>query len=372
MNWNLDLIRAKKDIHEYPTHQDPDRVLAGLSLVKVIASERILAGDAIFAQKALEDIEDLVNRTNYWSAVDRRSFMLLYCQEFVPHFGLVEKMSSLPREVDERIIDGFEMNPKQFFETNANQYFSSLVDRKRSDLLPRLIEAMLSYTEINEKGEPNLRARNPAHMLPVMLHLVNWIDIKKERVKPFLSVIAKHESKIVDAIVSADEQTQQRNWTSIEFPNLISSMYESGISQLAELFFHLHMKTRESDTLVAEMLRINQRPNLEVCQANSEWAIDQNNHRYLLGMLRLYLATQGDFPLLVDPGNKIFEPFGRAMGDLIRDHGAQCPVLAGQVATRYLSACPKSEGFFAKPLPESVMKLHPSLVEGSLQSDLGL
>ena len=367
MSWKNDLAQAMEDIQGFNTHEDAARLVTGLQAAKVIVSQQILQGDVITSQRVLAEIEETIRRTKYWGAPLRREFLTLYSLEFVPHHRMVEDMTSLPKEVDERVVHGFETNPEQFHDKKVGTYFAALINRKRHHLIAKLMDLMLEQAVPQDRGW-----RSTAHMLPDFNHGIDWAALNKDKKRLYMQVYAKHEQKIVAAIAQTDETELKRRWSGIFHPYLIAALYAHGVNTLAEQMFQLHLKHHTSDVLIAEMIAINKLPDPETCRQNAAWAIEQKNGSYLLGLIELHLATSGQFPLLVDPGNKSLEAHGSRMGAMIRDHGEQSPALAGEIAVRFLEGCPGATHFFAKPLPKVVVNLHPSLLEGSLQADLGL
>ncbi|WP_410950882.1 hypothetical protein [Pseudomonas sp. S1(2024)] len=367
MNWKHDLAQAMEDIQGFNTHEDTARLVAGLQTAKIIASQQILQGDVITSQRVLVEIEETIRRTKYWGAPLRREFLTLYSLEFVPHHRMVEDMVSLPKEVDERVVRGFETNPEQFHEKKVGTYFAALINRKRHPLIAKLMDLMLDQAVPQCRGQ-----RSTAHMLPEFNHGIDWGSLNKDKKRLYMQVYGKHEQKIVAAIAQSNETELKQNWSGIFQSYLIAALYAHGVNTLAEQMFQLHLKHHASDVLIAEMIAINKLPDREACQQNAAWAVEQKNGTYLLGLIELHLATKGQFPLLVDPGNKILEAHGARMGAMIRDHGDQSPALAGEIAVRFLEGCSGATHFFAKPLPKAVVNRHPSLLEGSLQADLGL
>lgn len=367
MSWKNDLAQAMEDIQGFDTHQKAARLVAGLQAAKIIVSQQILQGDVITSQRVLAEIEETLRRTKYWNAALRREFLTLYSLEFVPHHRMVEDMASLPKEVDERLVHGFETNPEQFHEKKVGTYFAALINRKRHHLIAKLMDIMLDHAVPEDRGR-----RSTAHMLPEFNNDIDWSVLNKDKKRLYMQVYTKHEHKIVAAIAQCDETELKRRWSGIFHSYLIATLYAHGVNNLAEQMFQLHLKHHASDVLIAEMIAINKLPNPQTCKQNADWAIEQHNGCYLMGLIELHLATKGQFPLLVDPGYKILEAHGLRMGAMIRDHGEQSPALAGEIAVRFLDGCPGATHFFAKPLPKVVVNLHPSLLEGSLQADLGL
>jgi hypothetical protein len=371
VDWKQDLAQTLADIRGFSDHQDLQQLHDAFQVAKAIMSERALCGDIMTMQKTLKDIDRVIHKTNWWPAVHRKSFMSLYALAFIPHHSTVENMVSLPREVDARIVEGFRNNPEQFNEKNVESYFASLIARKRHDLTVELIDVMLNTAEVSYDEQGRHRA-NPAHMLPDFLLKIEWQDLKPDKMAAYVQVFSRHEDLIASAIEQTDEETLCERWARYSFSPMIAALYEQGVRVMAEQLFHAHCTFNAANGVIQSVLASGQKPNIETCEQNAEWAANNIRPTYLLAMLELHLASNGQVPLFVDMGSRLLQPFGKEIGRIICLYGQQYPDLAGTIATVFLEKCPNANGFFANPLPPAVVAQHPSLLEASLQSDLGL
>jgi hypothetical protein len=310
-------------------------------------------------------LESIIEKSNFWTAKHRKHFMCVYALEFDIHHKLVAKMATLPHEVDKHIVEGCKRHPEQFSDASMSLFISALIERKRYALVLKMMDMKLGYNS-------PVNHRNQASDLHEFTIRIDWDNLGDDIILQFAEVYAKHEGVVSAAIVAASDDEQRRHWASGYHAKLITKLYQTGTTKIAEALFHLTCKNYWSDDLVRHMIKERIFPDISACEANVKLAYKQNNPYYVSAMIELHLASSGYFPLLVDAGHKSLEGYGKRMNSIICDHGGGAPELAGEIALRYLEGCPKATAFFYKPFPVKVVERHPALIEGAFQADLGL